>query len=1135
MAQVLRTAFALLHQRMVGNNIYNKKKNAQREIAQVAPSISDPPFDPFSTGATGVVTLIRRGQVIVGNVGACRAVVGRTLPANEAEGLAREARGIYGVISQAAHTKGHGARGSSSPAGDAAGTQGSDVDGGGSISLEQVRAMEQSGSGTSAQSPLGSRRQRRPSILNGGPVPVPALDAHGSVLASAPLDPTTGIAGASSDVNQLVLSSAFTGSGILAASHQLVSVHKATSGFGAAASLRIKQMQASVPTVDFRRNLPKSSEEEETRAWLKTHSFPAFPDIPRVIEGVLRYPDDTYVKPSRAMQDYRAFLVESKKAEDQGLLQAFANRIATIAGPATRHRRLDEFEREQAERDKAEEALRLHKRERHLTWNSHSQGSSSHGAGATATGQNLKSAANQLLSGPKNWSPVAGEGDRAPLPDAYTQRRALESATAGDGSLQAYRHTVVSEGLQRSQDLLKKLRVNSGARLVPTAVGVDFARPPTGFDAGPLGKAVYRKYHLLHRVQDASSAAVAVGDRQDQEAGAKHNLPPLSSLRHPHIFLERQVGSSNFSAGDDSANVDFIAKERERSLEAKKHQFISQSRAAQTIASDSRGSIQKTKGGVVYIPTYEEDPSFYDASGRPVRLTVPVALSVDHRPDRPDELIRISTGGGKVQTGVFADGTKGTLPRVYTGSMDGPGLTVSRCLGFESAAKAGVIADPEVMVHTIEPQDRFLVLASDGIWSVMSAEEAVYVVGRALDSALWGGSGATEQNGPTETDEEDSGNYEISLPVHSSTQTTASCPKASKKAPSRRLTLAVEEEEREENDKEAKIKRSLGFSTSAAGNESNDDGLGHSSRSRRGSRVKAEPLYFISSMGSAAKATQSIAIRDRSAFTGRPMDAPPTSSFGNPVKILQNWGNGRTSRAKSVCSDGDGDACVNGMDNRSVARTESSESDASSVISDVTGLADGERTNQSSVSQSEGKRARRSRRRKKEASAKQVRRDSILEFAPEVDSRTIALLTALETLDPTSHALNKPVQPTPAHPRPLDHSSADPSQEVRISVAAGAAPVAGCGGSSATALDLLDSFYPEKTRKYRVKRRRKAALVASEALVAAARARWHALTHTKAAETLLPKLGPVGPQLLSAYRSPHDDISAMVIMFDDFR
>ncbi|EFH39298.1 predicted protein, partial [Arabidopsis lyrata subsp. lyrata] len=89
-----------------------------------------------------------------------------------------------------------------------------------------------------------------------------------------------------------------------------------------------------------------------------------------------------------------------------------------------------------------------------------------------------------------------------------------------------------------------------------------------------------------------------------------------------------------------------------------------------------------------------------------------IALSSDHKPDRPDELDRIQAAGGRV---IYWDG-----PRVLGV------LAMSRAI--DNYLKPYVISKPEVTVTDRANGDDFLILASDGLWDVVSNETACSVV-----------------------------------------------------------------------------------------------------------------------------------------------------------------------------------------------------------------------------------------------------------------------------------------------------------------------------------------------------------------------------------------------------------------------
>ncbi|KAI4299529.1 hypothetical protein L6164_032981 [Bauhinia variegata] len=95
------------------------------------------------------------------------------------------------------------------------------------------------------------------------------------------------------------------------------------------------------------------------------------------------------------------------------------------------------------------------------------------------------------------------------------------------------------------------------------------------------------------------------------------------------------------------------------------------------------------------------------------RNGVAIPLSSDHKPDRPDELLRVQAAGGRV---IYWDG-----PRVLGV------LAMSRAIG-DNYLKPYVISEPEVTVTERTDEDECLILASDGLWDVVSNDIACGVV-----------------------------------------------------------------------------------------------------------------------------------------------------------------------------------------------------------------------------------------------------------------------------------------------------------------------------------------------------------------------------------------------------------------------
>ncbi|XP_042488917.1 protein phosphatase 2C 56-like [Macadamia integrifolia] len=85
-----------------------------------------------------------------------------------------------------------------------------------------------------------------------------------------------------------------------------------------------------------------------------------------------------------------------------------------------------------------------------------------------------------------------------------------------------------------------------------------------------------------------------------------------------------------------------------------------------------------------------------------------IPLTVDHKPDREDELVRIEGGGGKVIN--------------WNGARVLGVLAMSRAIG-DRYLRPWIIPVPEVTFTTRSEEDECLIVASDGLWDVMTNDE----------------------------------------------------------------------------------------------------------------------------------------------------------------------------------------------------------------------------------------------------------------------------------------------------------------------------------------------------------------------------------------------------------------------------
>jgi serine/threonine protein phosphatase PrpC len=102
-----------------------------------------------------------------------------------------------------------------------------------------------------------------------------------------------------------------------------------------------------------------------------------------------------------------------------------------------------------------------------------------------------------------------------------------------------------------------------------------------------------------------------------------------------------------------------------------------------------------------------------------------VPLTVDHKPQDPEEKRRVESAGGEV---VFLGCWRVSHPESTSY------LACSRAIG-DLALKVPhsvVSAVPDITVRTLDRMDCLVILASDGVWDVMTDSEAVEIAARAM-------------------------------------------------------------------------------------------------------------------------------------------------------------------------------------------------------------------------------------------------------------------------------------------------------------------------------------------------------------------------------------------------------------------
>ena len=105
-----------------------------------------------------------------------------------------------------------------------------------------------------------------------------------------------------------------------------------------------------------------------------------------------------------------------------------------------------------------------------------------------------------------------------------------------------------------------------------------------------------------------------------------------------------------------------------------------------------------------------------------------IDLTKDQKPDNPEEKERIIKRGGRIEAYKDENGNDFGPKRVWLKTADIPGLAMSRSFGDEVAASVGTISEPEIKYFDITDDDKFIIIASDGIWEFISSKECVNII-----------------------------------------------------------------------------------------------------------------------------------------------------------------------------------------------------------------------------------------------------------------------------------------------------------------------------------------------------------------------------------------------------------------------
>ena len=99
-----------------------------------------------------------------------------------------------------------------------------------------------------------------------------------------------------------------------------------------------------------------------------------------------------------------------------------------------------------------------------------------------------------------------------------------------------------------------------------------------------------------------------------------------------------------------------------------------------------------------------------------------IPLSIDFKPEMPEEMNRILLNGGEVHQIKNELGVGVGPYRVWKRGEGYPGLAMSRSIGDLNGKKIGVIANPGIIEYQINENSKYIVVCSDGVWEFLDNE-----------------------------------------------------------------------------------------------------------------------------------------------------------------------------------------------------------------------------------------------------------------------------------------------------------------------------------------------------------------------------------------------------------------------------
>jgi len=242
-------------------------------------------------------------------------------------------------------------------------------------------------------------------------------------------------------------------------------------------------------------------------------------------------------------------------------------------------------------------------------------------------------------------------------------------------------------------------------------------------------------------------------DEYDEEEDAYYGPEPLDKINQDRGCVVYPYNASPDTAlfivldghGEQGDRVsDFVMRQIVVSLEKEENLATEPEEALKTTFVGTNTALLSTDinymtSGTTCVTVYVKGLKLYVSNCGDSRAVMAVNengklkardLSRDHKPDDPEEQARIESMGGFVRPAP----EPGLSARVYLDpEFTMIGLAMGRSIGDISVKPVGVIAEPEVTQFDLDPEDKFMIMASDGVWEFIGSQEAIDIVSAKLD------------------------------------------------------------------------------------------------------------------------------------------------------------------------------------------------------------------------------------------------------------------------------------------------------------------------------------------------------------------------------------------------------------------